>query len=186
MKTAVNLGKYSSHNIIVKKNPFVNGLWFFTNTIFFRSHLFPFYLLKRSLLRIFGSVVGRGVIIKPGVNIKYPWLLVIGDNSWIGEDVWIDNLVKVNIGNDVCISQGAMLLTGNHDYTIETFRLLTGEITLEAGTWIGAKSVVCPGVICRSHSVLSVGSVASHNLEPYSVYRGNPAVKVKDRIITGE
>ena len=105
----------------------------------------------------------------------------VGDNSWIGEDVWIDNLGEVSIGANCCLSQGAMLLCGNHDYKRSTFDLMVGDIALEDGVWIGAKSVVCPGVICKSHSVLAVGSVASNQLEAYTIYRGNPAVKVKER-----
>ena len=76
-----------------------------------------------------------------------------------------------------------MLLTGNHNYKQSTFDLVTGEITLEEGAWIGAQSVVCPGVTCGTHSVLSVGSVAARDLEPYSIYQGNPAGKVRERVI---
>jgi putative colanic acid biosynthesis acetyltransferase WcaF len=76
-----------------------------------------------------------------------------------------------------------MLLCGNHDYKVSTFDLKVGDIVLEDGAWIGAKALVCPGVHCGSHSVLAVGSVASSNLESYAVYRGNPAVKVKNRVM---
>ena len=135
------------------------------------------------LLKIFGARIGKGVVIKPGVNIKYPWMLSIGDYTWLGEGVWIDNLAKVQIGSNVCVSQGALLLTGNHDYKRVSFDLIVGEITVKDGAWIGAKSVVCPGVICGTHSVLSVGSITSNNLEDYTIYQGNPAVKIRDRII---
>jgi len=138
---------------------------------------------KKFLLRVFGAHVGNGVIIKPHVSIKYPWKLKIGNHSWIGEGVWIDNLGEVVIGDHCCLSQGAMLLCGNHDYSKVTFDLMIGNITLENGVWIGAKSVVCPGVICREHSLLSVGSVATKELEARGIYQGNPASKVKERII---
>ena len=107
----------------------------------------------------------------------------IGDNVWIGENVWIDNLEQVKIGDNCCLSQGAMLLTGNHNYKKSTFDLLTGTITLEDGAWVGAQSTVCPGVTCKSHCILSVGSIATFDLEPYTIYQGNPAKPVRDRII---
>ena len=100
---------------------------------------------------------------------------------WIGENVWIDNLTTVSLGNNVCISQGAMLLTGNHNYTKPTFDLIIGEITLEDGVWLGSQSVVCPGITCHSHSVLAVNSTATKNMDAYSIYQGNPAIKVRDR-----
>lgn len=158
------------------------AFWFCFNNAFFCSR-FPFSGFKRFLLRLFGARVGRNVIIRPGVNIKAPWFLEIADNVWIGENVWIDNLAQTTIASDCCISQGAMLLTGNHDYSKQAFDLVAKGITLEKGVWIGAKAVVCPGVICRSHAVLTVASVASSDLEAYGIYRGNPAVKVKERII---
>ena len=156
-------------------------LWYFTNQLVFNHGLFPVSSVKISLLRLFGAKVGIGVHIKPSVNIKYPWLLKIGNNTWIGEHVWLDNLTAVEIGNNVCLSQGAMLLTGNHNYKQSTFDLMVGEIVLEDGVWIGAKSVVCPGITCFSHSILSVNSVATKNLDSYGIYQGNPAVKIKTR-----
>lgn len=158
------------------------ALWHLVNACFFQSPL-PGSAPKRFLLRLFGARIGRGVVIKPSVNIKSPWRLEVGDHSWIGEKVWIDNLVMVRIGANCCLSQGAMLLTGNHDYSRRAFDLITGEITLEPGVWIGAMAVVCPGVSCASHSVLSVGSVASADLDAFGIYRGNPAEKVRERVI---
>jgi putative colanic acid biosynthesis acetyltransferase WcaF len=156
-------------------------LWYFVNVVFFVSHIIPLSGLKVWLLKLFGAKVGRSVVIKPGVNIKYPWKLVIGDYSWIGEDVWIDNLEQVIIGSNVCISQGAMLLCGNHNYKKSSFDLIVKEIHLEEGAWVGAKSIVCPGVTLHSHAILAVGSVANKNLDAYGIYQGNPAVKIRER-----
>lgn len=137
------------------------------------------------MLRLFGAKIGTDVLIKPCVNIKYPWFLEIGDHSWIGENAWIDNLAKVTVGANVCISQGAYLLTGNHDYSTPGFNLIIKGIVIEDGVWIGARSVICPGVTCKSHAVLSAGSVATKDLEANSIYQGNPAVKIRDRFVNG-
>ena len=158
-------------------------MWYFTNAIFFQTPCFPVFSLKRFLLQLFGAKVGRGVVIKPSVNIKYPWNLTIGNHSWIGEKSWIDCLGKVEIGENACISQGTLILSGNHDYKKSTFDLMVKEIIIEDGVWIGAKSVVTQGVRCKSHAVLAAGSVATADLEPYSVYRGNPAEKIRERTI---
>ncbi|MEW6470412.1 MAG: WcaF family extracellular polysaccharide biosynthesis acetyltransferase [Bacteroidota bacterium] len=163
-------------------NVLVRCMWYLVNAAYFKSS-FPFSRPRVFWLRLFGARVGKGVVIKPGVNIKYPWNLSIGDHSWIGENVWIDNLAKVAIGSNACISQGAMLLTGNHNYKKKEFDLMVEGITIEDGAWIGAQSMVAPGVTCRSHSVLSVMSVAVEDLEAYAIYHGNPAVKVRERVI---
>lgn len=160
----------------------IRALWFVVNEVFFRT-AFPFYGPKRFLLRLFGAKLGKGLILKPHVSIKYPWKLQIGDHVWIGEEAWLDNLGKIQIGNHACISQGAMLLCGNHNYKKSTFDLVVKDIHIEDGAWIGAKAIVCPGVKVGSHSLLTVGSVATLNLEPYWIYQGNPAQKVKLREI---
>ena len=157
-------------------------LWFFVNSILMQSKFNPFSSVRVFLLRVFGARVGKKVVIKPGVNIKYPWKLDIGNYVWIGEDVWIDNLDDVVIGDNVCISQAVMLLSGSHNYKSSTFDLMIGKIFIEEGVWLGARSIVTKNVICKHHSVLTANSVASSNMESYAVYRGNPAVKVRDRI----
>jgi len=158
--------------------------WFLLNPILINNYLPLPVSFKVAVLRWFGAKIGTAVMIKPGVNIKYPWLLTIGDYVWVGEKVWIDNLSMVSIGNNVCLSQGAMLLTGNHDYRRPTFDLVTKPIWLADGVWIGAQSVVCPGITCQSHSVLAVGSMATRDMESYGIYQGNPAVWVRKRTIS--
>lgn len=183
MSGSVNLAKFDNSSFFrTGAGLFKRACWFICNGLFFKS-AFHFYGFKVILLKLFGANIGKNVVIKPHVNIKFPWKLNIGNNVWIGEEVWIDNLDTVSIGNNVCISQGAYLLCGNHNYKKETFDLIIGPITLEEGVWIGAKSIVCGGVNCKSHSVLLVQSVAVKDMEPFGIYRGNPAEKTKERII---
>jgi len=159
-------------------------LWYVTNILFFKTMLpFP-SSFKKILLIIFGAEIGKNIVIKPNVNIKYPWFLTIGDNCWIGEGVWIDNLIDIKIGNNVCLSQNSYFFTGNHNYKKSTFDLILGKIILEDGVWIGAKAIVSPKVTCKSHSILATGSVAVCYLEPYSIYQGNPAEFKRYRIIS--
>ena len=179
----VDLSKYNGNEYSPGGNIIKRLFWYFTNILFFKNSFNTLNFTKTFLLRFFGAKVGKGVVIKPSVNIKYPWRLKIGDFVWIGENVWIDNLADVEIENNCCISQGAMLLTGSHDYSKTAFDVIIGKIILKEGVWIGAKSVVYPSVICETHSILGVNSVATKNLEPYFIYHGNPAVKISKRIV---
>lgn len=164
-------------------NRFKRLLWYYVNLIFLKSSWNISSSLKVFWLKAFGAEVGKGVIIKPNVNIKYPWKLVIGNHCWIGEGVWIDNLDQVTLEDNVCISQGALLQCGNHNYKKPTFDLMVAPIRLKDGSWIGARSCVAPGVTLGSHAILSIGSTATKDLEPYKIYAGNPAVYKKDRLI---
>lgn len=158
-------------------------LWMAVSILFFETKWPLPISLKTLLLTLFGAKIGQGVMIKPEVKIKYPWRLTVGNHVWIGEKVWIDNLDQVTLENHVCLSQGSMLLTGNHDFTKSTFDLIIGPIHIKEGAWIGAWAIVCPGVVCHEYSVLSVKSVATKDLEPNGIYQGNPAIFKKTRVI---
>jgi putative colanic acid biosynthesis acetyltransferase WcaF len=157
--------------------------WYAVSTIFFKSGLLPFSSILVVILRLFGAKIGNDVRIKPGVYIRYPWNLTVGDHSWLA-DCYIENLDSVIIGENACISQQAMLLTGNHNYKAADFELYIKPIVLNDGVWIGAKAIVCPGVTANSHAMLTAGSVANKDLDPYFIYQGNPAFKVRSREIS--
>ena len=156
-------------------------LWHFVGFPIVRARFLPLVWIKRFVLELFGAKIGKDVVIKSGIRVKYPWKLKIGDYSWIGEDVWIDNMAFVEVGSNVCISQGIYLCTGNHDWSKRNFAVSVEPITIEDGVWVGAKAVICPNVTLGSHSVVTVGSVATKNTEPYKIYQGNPAVYLRDR-----
>jgi putative colanic acid biosynthesis acetyltransferase WcaF len=178
-----DLASYNNYPYHPGGNTLKRILWFYVNALIFKTSLFPFSGIKAALLRIFGASIGQNVVIRHRVNIKYPWLLKIGDNTWLGDGVWIDNLVMITIGRNVCISQAAILQTGSHNYKKTSFDLITGHIIIEDGVWIGCGAMVMQGVVAASHSVLSSGSVANKNMDAYSIYQGNPAVKVRQREI---
>ena len=162
---------------------FKRASWFVINIIFFKSSLPYPNVLKVFLLRLFGIRAGNGIVIKTNVNIKYPWFLELGNNVWMGENCWLDNLGSVKIGSNVCISQGAFIFSGNHNYKKETFDLLVRDIVIEDGVWVGAKSIICPGVTLKTHSVISVGSIITADTEPYSIYKSFTTKKIKARAI---
>lgn len=157
--------------------------WYVANILVLRNPLLVGSGIRVWMLRVFGARIGRGVVIKPSVNIKYPWKLTVGNHCWIGEAVWIDNLSEVTMGDSVTLSQGAMILTGSHDHTRETFDFISHPVVLEEGVWIGARAVVYGGVTCHTHAILGINAVAEANLQAYTIYKGNPAVPVLEREI---
>ena len=136
---------------------------------------------RQWLLRLFGASIGFGGRIKPRVCITAPWNLSIGDHCWLGEELWIDNLATVVIGDHVCLSQGAYLCTGNHDYRSQQFDLRLGSITVHSEAWIAAKSVLAPGVTVGFGAIVSLGAVVLSDVPDRAIVRGNPAVVINQR-----
>ena len=141
---------------------------------------------RATILRAFGAQIGSGVVLKPRVRVKFPWRLVIGANCWIGESVWIDNLAVVSIGNDVCISQGAYLGTGNHDWTSPSFDLMTGAIVIESYCWVGARATVAPGTHMEAGAVLGLGATCHGRLREWTIYSASTPTVVGPRLLKQE
>jgi putative colanic acid biosynthesis acetyltransferase WcaF len=158
-------------------------LWYCLSLIVVESHWIPWSGIKVWLLRCFGAQIGQHVRIKPGVRVKFPWRLEVGDYVWIGEGAWLDNLAPIRIESHVCISQGVYLCTGNHDWSRSDFQLSHAPIHIEAGSWIAARASVGPGVCIGRGAVLTLGSITTRSLEPMTIYSGNPAQAVKQRFI---
>ena len=177
----VDLARYAEPVIADNRSGAWRIAWHVVSALVFQSAVVLPARWKAAVLRSFGARIGRGVVIKPRVTIKYPWFLELGDHVWLGEGVWIDNHTTVGIGSDVCISQGAYLFTGNHDWNDPLFRFFCKPITVEDGVWVGAKAVVCPGSALRRMSVVGVGVVWSGTTAPAGVYtsptRPDPPVR---------
>ena len=156
----------------------VRGLWYAVSVCLFESGFLPLSRPKSALLRLFGARVGRGVVIKPNVRIKYPWRLVVGDDCWIGQECWIDNVAEVKLADNVCLSQGSYLCTGSHDHGSPLFDLITRPIHVEEGAWVGAAAVLLPGVVVGRGSAVGAGAVVTRDVEAGRVVAGNPAAPV--------
>ena len=150
--------------------------WYLIKILFFLTAIPYPSSVKTSLLGFFGAKVGKDVVIKPRVNIHMPWKLEIGDNVWIGEEVFILNFERVRIGSNVVISQRAFLCCGNHDFREPSMPYRNAPITLEDGCWVGASCFIGPGVTVGLDTVVSSGSVVTASLPPGGVYGGNPVI----------
>ncbi|CAD0006596.1 WcaF family extracellular polysaccharide biosynthesis acetyltransferase [Flavobacterium salmonis] len=156
-------------------------LWYAVKVVFFLSAIPYPSKFKVFLLKAFGAKVGKGLVIKPRVNIHFPWKLVVGDNVWIGEEVFLLNFELLTIGNNVCISQKVFVCGGNHDYKDPTMPYRNGVIVLEDGSWVGAASFVGPNVKIGINTIVSAGSVVTKSLPENGVFSGNPLKMVKER-----
>jgi putative colanic acid biosynthesis acetyltransferase WcaF len=186
MSPPIQLRRYDNSWFRPGRNSAWRAAWVFFGQPIFGCTLLPFSGLRVQLLRLFGAQVGSGVVIHSGVQVKYPWHFVAGNDCWIGERAWIDNLTTVRLGNDVCISQGAYLCTGNHDWTDAAFGLFIRPISLNDGAWAGAMCMLLPGTRLEEGAVVAAGSVASGTIPRFEIHAGNPASfvrmrKVRDR-----
>jgi putative colanic acid biosynthesis acetyltransferase WcaF len=176
------LDRFDPRNGLIRGRPkSVEAIWYLVKCGFFLTPLPWPSGLKVKLLRLFGAKVGHGVVIKPRVNIHFPWKLEIGHHTWIGEEVFILNFEPVTIGSHVCISQRAFLCAGNHDARDPAFSYRNAPISIADGVWIGACSFIAPNTRVGPEALICAGSIVTSSVEANAVYAGNPAAQISVR-----
>lgn len=171
----INLAQFKNDSFDRGAPAWKEGLWWVVRSLLF-APWFPLpSLVKVTALRAFGATAGRCVVIRSRVNITFPWKLTLGDRVWIGDEVSILSLERIEIGSDVCVSQRVFLCTGSHDFSKDSFDLITLPIVIGDGCWIGAQSFVGPGVTFRPGSRCLAGAVVVKDVEAGETVSGVPA-----------
>lgn len=176
----VRLADYNNAHYDPGAGILLRAIWLFVGQPMMESMLLSSAMRVR-LLRLFGATIGNRNVIKPNVQLKFPWNLVMGDDCWIGEHSWIDNLAKVHIGSNVCISQGVYVCTGNHDWGDPAFGLRIEKVELRDCSWLAARSVVLPGVVVGAGAMAASGAVVTKSIPAFEIHAGNPAVRTRER-----
>ena len=91
------------------------------------------------------------------------------------------SLSPVRLGDRVCLSQGAYLCTGNHDYRSPGFDLRPGPIDLGDDVWVAAAAVLAPGTSLGPGAIAGLGAVVSGRWPARVILKGNPAEVVGQR-----
>jgi putative colanic acid biosynthesis acetyltransferase WcaF len=176
--TGMRLDLYDNSDFDRGASKLTEALWILCKCVFFLNP-FPWpSSLRVRLLRLFGAKIGRGVVIRSGVNVTFPWRFTTGDHVWIGDEVLILTLAPVTIGSQVCISQRAYLCTGSHDWRRETFDLQTRSIVVEDSVWISSQAFIGPGLRIGNDSVIGAGAIVTKSIPSHSLAKGNPAIVV--------
>jgi len=174
----INFSQFNNDSFNRGASSLKEALWWLVRSLLFAPWFPVPSVLKAAALRAFGATVGDGVVIRSRVNVTFPWKVTIGDHVWIGDEVMILSLDRVTIGSNVCLSQRAFLCTGSHDFTTESFDLVTGPITISEGCWVGASAFVGPGVDFGPGSRCLAGAVVVKNVAAGTTVRGVPAGEV--------
>jgi putative colanic acid biosynthesis acetyltransferase WcaF len=155
--------------------------WNICWALLYRTSPRPLHEWRSFLLRLFGAKLGPHCHFYPSSKVWAPWNLVCADHVAAGDGVEIYNPVTIHLDSHVILSQQAYLCGATHDYNHPAFPLIAYPMRLGAYAWVCARASVAPGVNLGEGAVLGLGSVATKDLEPWSVNVGIPAVKIKDR-----
>src|SRR3954470_7418048 len=159
----------------------VEALWILVKCTFF-APTFPWpNRLKRFLLRRFGATIGKGVVIRPRVNIHFPWRFHVGDHCWIGDGCQILNIADVTFESQVALAHEVYVAAGGHDIRSATMKGDHRPILIKSGTWVASRAFVGPGVTIHENCVVGAGAVVMRDIGPAVVVIGNPATVIRPR-----
>jgi putative colanic acid biosynthesis acetyltransferase WcaF len=157
--------------------------WGIAYRLLYRPSPRPCHSWRCFLLRLFGAKLAAGVHPYPSANIWAPWNLICEEAASIGEDAVIYNPKLLHIGSHAIVSQYAFICGATHDYEDPAFPTVAYEMRLGAYSWICARACVQPGVNVGEGAVLALASVATRDLDPWTVYGGMPAKPLKKRVM---
>jgi putative colanic acid biosynthesis acetyltransferase WcaF len=160
------------------RRAFWNACWL----LLYRPSPTPLHAWRAMLLRAFGATMGPHCHFYPASKVWAPWNLFCDDQVTLGDRAEIYNPAPMRFGSHAIVSQGVFVCGATHDYNDAAFPLIAYAMEIGAHAWICARACVCPGVNVGEGAVLGMASVATRDLEPWTVYAGSPAVKMKERV----
>jgi Acetyltransferase (isoleucine patch superfamily) len=156
-------------------------IWNLCRIVLYQTSPRPMHAWRSFLLRSFGATMGPNCHFYPSSKVWAPWNLVCADQVTAADGAEIYNPAPITFGSHAILSQDAYVCGATHDYDDVAFPLLAYAMDFGPYAWICARASVAPGVNVGEGAVLGLGSVATKDLAPWTVYAGAPAARVKER-----
>ena len=142
--------------------------WYFIKVWFFLSPWPWPNRLKRWLLIRFGAKIGKGLYMRPRVNIHMPWKLTMGDYCSVGDMADLLNMESITMGNHVTIGHQAYIAAASHDPRSRTFAYANKPVVIESGVWVATRAFVGAGVTIGENSVIGACATVLKSVPPNS------------------
>lgn len=179
----VDLSSFDPSGLDRGRSKWVEILWWITRVLIVQSGVPWPSRVRRSLLVMFGARVGRGVYLRPGLRVHFPWKLTVGDNVWIGENTTILNLENVTIESNAALAHEVYIAAAGHDIRSPTFEYRNEPVIIRSGSWIATRAYIGPGVEIGTGAVVAACACVVADVEPHAIVGGVPARRLATRTI---
>ncbi|WP_113923004.1 acyltransferase [Cognataquiflexum aquatile] len=153
----------------------------------FANHLvskIPSYFIRKMIYKYFyGMKIGKNTNIQMGLRVYSPWNIVIGSNCSIGHDSLLDGRRGIRIGNNVDLAGYIKIMTLGHDLDDPDYKTVGAPVIIEDNASLFLGVSVLPGRRVAEGTAVALDSVITKDTEPWSIYGGNPAKKIRNRKI---
>jgi putative colanic acid biosynthesis acetyltransferase WcaF len=155
--------------------------WNFVWLLLYRPSPRSFHSWRAMLLRLYGATMGPHCHFYPSSRVWAPWNLICAEQVTVANGAQIYNPAPMTFGGHAILSQDTYLCGATHDYDDPAFPLIAFSMSVGSYAWVCASASVAPGVCLGDGAVLGLGSVATRDLKPWTIYAGNPAIELKPR-----
>lgn len=143
----------------------------------------PSHLLRLIFYKLAGINIGKGSRVHMGARFFYPANIKIGQDSILGNNIFLDGRDKLVIGNNVDIASDVMIYNSEHDINAEDFHAINGPVEIGDYVFIGPRVIILPGVKIGKGAVVAAGAVVTKNVGEYVIVGGVPAQVIGERKI---
>lgn len=171
--------KEASNKIIVRVfNWYIDLMLFFVHFVSFNI---PFYTIRKAVFKLVGVKIGKGSMIHMGCKLFYPKKIVIGEDTIIGNDAFLDGRDELKIGDHVDIASEVMIWTSEHDIKSTDMTTVEEKVVIGDYAFIGPRAIIMPGVTIGKGAVVAAGAIVTKDVEPYQIVAGVPAKIIDQR-----
>ncbi len=141
----------------------------------------PFHSIRCLVFKMSGMKIGKGTTIHMGCKFFEPKGVVIGKDTKVGSNAFLDGRAPLIIGDHVDIASDIMIYNSEHDLGSSDFKAIEAKVRIGDYCFIGPRVIILPGVSIGRGSVVAAGAVVTKNVPDYKIVGGIPAEIIGDR-----
>lgn len=141
----------------------------------------PFHFIRHTIYRLAGVSIGKGATIHMWANFYNPKNIVVGEDSKLGDHIFLDGRAPLTIGKHVDIASSVMIYNSEHDLESKEFKAREEAVEIGDYVFVGPRAIILPGVKIGKGAVVAAGAVVTKDVPDFAIVGGVPAKVIGER-----
>lgn len=141
----------------------------------------PSHTLRKVFYILAGVKIGKGSTIHMWANFFEPNNITIGEDSILGDHIFLDGRDRIVIGSHVDIASQVLIYNSEHNLDSEFFTARNEAVFIGDYVFIGPRVIILPGVKIGKGAVVAAGAVVTKDVEDFQIVGGVPAKVIGER-----
>lgn len=141
----------------------------------------PLHTIRKFFYVLSGIKIGKGSTVHMWANFFYPKNISVGEDTIIGDHVFLDGRAPLRIGNHVDIASEVLIYNSEHDINSKDFRPILGQVEIGDYVFIGPRAIILPGVKIGKGAIVGAGAVVTKDVSDFTIAGGVPAQVIGER-----